>query len=349
VFQKEEPDMKQATTAPVLDTGRSFFSSSGRWAGERLLAAIQAGQSITPGVLRTADTLRKEEWVHYDQALVEEGKIRLRGIADLQAAGLTIPVPNAMGKTVFQWEKVSDMNPAEVSLSGMARTEDDRIEFDIANLPLPIIHKDFNLNLRTLAASRTTGETLDTTQARIAGRLVAEQLEAMLFVGGKTFGGNTIYGYLNHPDINPVDFSDNYAWDHASKTGETIFTDVLNAKKALEVDRFFGPYWLYVPSAYSAFIERDFKAASDKSVRTRLMEIDGIQSIKVCDQLTADNVVLVQATRDVVALVDGEPLQTIQWDIEGGFVVKFKAFQIAVPLIRSDAAGRCGVCVIKQI
>jgi hypothetical protein len=345
------PKKAKASAGPAvqtIDTGRTFYGS-GRWAGERLLAAIQGGRPITPSELRTADTLSKDEWVHFDQALVEEAKIRLRGVADLQAAGLTIPVPNAMGKTVFQWEKLSDMNPAEVSLSGVARTEDDRVEYTLSSLPLPIIHKDFNLNLRTLAASRERGESLDTTQARVAGRLVAEQLESMLFTGGKTFGGNTIYGYLTHPNINPVDFSDNYAWDHASKTGETIFTDVLNAKKALEVDRFFGPYWLYIPSAYSAFVERDFKAASDKSVRTRLLEIDGIQSIRVVDQLTADNVVLVQATRDVVALVDGEPLQTIQWDIEGGFVVKFKAFQIAVPLIRSDAQGRCGVAVIKQI
>lgn len=345
------PKKAKASAGPAvqtLDTGRTFYGS-GRWAGERLLAAIQGGRPITPNELRTADTLSKDEWVHFDEALVEEAKIRLRGIADLQAAGLTIPVPNAMGKTVFQWEKLSDMNPAEVSLSGVARTEDDRGEYTLASLPLPIIHKDFNLNLRTLAASRERGEALDTTQARVAGRLVAEALESMLFVGGKTFGGNAIYGYLNHPNLNGVDFTDNYAWDHASKTGETILADVIAAKKALETDRYFGPYWLYLPAAYSSVVEKDFKAASDKSIRTRIGEIDGIQAIRVVDQLTADNVVLVQATRDVVALVDGEPLQTIQWDIEGGFIVKFKAFQIAVPLIRSDAQGRCGVAVIKQI
>jgi hypothetical protein len=111
----------------------------------------------------------------------------------------------------------------------------------------------------------------------------------------------------------------------------------------------FGPYWLYVPSGYSTVLEGDFKAASDKTIRQRLMEVDRLVKITVVDQLTADNVVMVQPTRDVVALVEGEPLQSVQWDVEGGFIVKFKAFQIAVPLIRADAQGRCGVCVLKQL
>ncbi len=334
---------------PITLDRHPFDGGSGRWAGERLLRALQEGRPIAPSELRTNDTLRKDEWKAYDTALVEEGVIRLRAVADLIAAGLTIPVTNAMGKTLFQWEKMYDMNAAEVSLSGISRTEDDRVEFELGNLPLPITHKDFNLNLRTLAASRTTGEPLDTTQARIAGRLVAEQIESMLFVGGKTFGGNTIYGFLTQPNVNPVDFTDNYAWDHASKTGETILADVLAAIKALEGDRFYGPYKMYIPSAYSTVIEKDFKAASDKSIRQRLSEIDRLQSIGVADQLTADNVVLFQATKDVAAMVEGEPLQTVQWDIEGGFKIKFKAFTIQVPLIRADAQGRSGVAIIKQV
>jgi hypothetical protein len=71
--------------------------------------------------------------------------------------------------------------------------------------------------------------------------------------------------------------------------------------------------------------------------------MDGIQSISTVDQLPADNVVLVQATSDVVVWVQGERLQTVQWDTEGGFNINFKAFQIAVPLVRSDSAQRSGV------
>jgi len=77
------------------------------------------------------------------------------------------------------------------------------------------------------------------------------------------------------------------------------------------------------------------------------MEIDRLEKIQTVDQLTASNVVLVQATRDVVAMVTGETLQTVQWDVQGGFVIKFKAFAIQVPLIRADAQNRSGVIHLK--
>jgi uncharacterized linocin/CFP29 family protein len=327
----------------------SSLGASGRWAGEQFLRALNAGQPISPQVLRTLDTLRKDEWKHLDEALVEEGVIRLRGIADLIAAGLTIPVPNAMGKTLVEFETITDMNDADVSLGGVGGTEDDRVDFALDGIPLPITHKDFKLNLRTLTASRMRGESLDTTQARIAGRKVAEKLEHMLFNGGKTFGGKTIYGYTTHPNINTQDFENNEAWDNASKDGAGILTDVLAALTKLKADRFYGPYWVYIPSTYDVTLSNDFKANSDLTIRQRLLLVDGIARVTTADQLADGNIVVVQATRDVVALVDGENLQTVQWDIEGGFVVKFKAFAIQVPLIRADVAGRCGVCIIKQL
>jgi hypothetical protein len=43
-----------------------------------------------------------------------------------------------------------------------------------------------------------------------------------------------------------------------------------------------------------------------------------------------------QDTVDVAAWVQGEPLQTVQWDEYGGFEINFKAFAIGVPLIRTD-------------
>lgn len=334
---------KAAVVAAKADSGRAFYGgASGRWAGERLLRALKEGRPISPKELRTLDVLRKDEWIHLDNALIEEAKIRLKGIADLMGAGLTIPVANAMGKTIFQWETMTDMEPAITSLSGVDRSEDDRVEFDLNNLPLPITHKDFNLNLRTLSASRERGEALDTTQARVAGRLVSERLEQMLFAGGPTFGSAPIYGYTTHPNRNLGVFASG-VWSGGGVTGEQILADVLTWIGQLEADRMYGPYWLYVPSGFSTKLENDFKANSDKTIRQRLLEVDRLQMISTVDQMPANNVVLVQATVDVVAVVEGEPLQSVQWDVEGGFVIKYKAFQIAVPLIRADADGRSGV------
>jgi len=343
-FFNEGGGEKKMVEKASIETGKTFWrGASGRWAGERLLKVLQKGEPITPAALRTLDTLRKDEWVAFDEALVAEAAIRLRGVADLLAAGLTIPVKNAMGKTVLEYEKITDMEPALVSMDGAVRTENDRVEFELDSIPLPITHKDFFINLRTLTASRERGESLDTTQVRAAGRLVAEETERMLFLGGKTFGGKAIYGYTNHPDRNLANFITNGNWAAAAKTGENILEDVLDMITRAQADRMYGPYWVYVPQNSSVKLEDDFKANSDKTIRQRVMEVDGIRAVRVVDQLTANNIVLVQATIDVAAMADGIPLQTVQWDIEGGFVINFKAFQIAIPLIRSDAQGRSGV------
>jgi uncharacterized linocin/CFP29 family protein len=327
-----------------VDVGSRFWGgSSGKWAGEQMLRALKEGRGLTPAALRTLDTLRKDEWKAFDEALVQEAAIRLRAVADLYGAGLVKPITNGLAKTVLEYEKVTDMNPATTSLDGMTRTEGDRQEFSLSSLPLPITHKDFWINLRTLMASRERGEALDTTQVRTAGRLCAEAAELMLFAGGKTFGGLPIYGYLTHPNRNLDTFGTNGNWAAAAKTGADCLEDVLSMIALLEADRMYGPYWLYVPSNSSTKLEEDFKANGDQTIRERLLKVDRLEKITVVDQLTANNLVMVQATSDVVQMVEGEALQTIQWDIEGGFQINFKAFQIQVPLIRADAQDRCGI------
>jgi hypothetical protein len=182
-------------SAPAFDASvvqpmtQVFSREGGRWATQMMKKAFMEGKALSSAALRTLDTLRHEDWKVFDQALVEEALIRLVGVADLQAAGLVKPVKNSLGKTVFGWEQATFMDPAIVSMDGRAKSTNDKIEFALNQNPLPITHKDFFLNLRQLEASRNSGEPLDTTQVRMAGRVVAEQAEKMLFQGGPTFGG----------------------------------------------------------------------------------------------------------------------------------------------------------------
>lgn len=327
-----------------VDSGRQLFGgASGRWATSQIKRALMEGRNLSASELRTLDTLRHEEWKFFDDALVQEATIRLRGVADLIAAGLVKNVPNALGKSVFAYEKVTDMDAASVSLDGLGRTSNDKQEFSLNQMPLPIVHKDFFLNLRNLAASREKGEPLDTTMVRTAGRVVAEKMEYMLVNGGPTFGGLPIYGYTTHPHRNTSGFGSNGDWAQSAKTGENILTDVQTMLTALAGDRMFGPYWIYVPVDAGVKLEGDFKANVSQTIRQRLESIDGIAGVRVLDQLATSNVLMVQATEDVAAWVNGENLQTIQWDEYGGFQINFKAFAIGAPLIRSDADGRSGI------
>jgi uncharacterized linocin/CFP29 family protein len=339
----------------IIDDGRSFWTGSqGKWAGEQLLKALgraRKGDDITkvfgPASLRTNDTLRRYEWVQFDSVLIAEAQIRLRAVADLIALGLVKNIPNGMAKTVLEYEKITDIDAATTSLDGITRSENDRIEFSPAQLPLPITHKDWYLNIRALLASRITGEPLDTTHARLAGRKCAEEAENMLFNGGKTFMGNPIYGYLTHPSRNTMGYGTNGTWNQSAKTGSDIIVDIESAISILEGDRQYGPYDIYLPPNASVKMSDDFKANSDRTIRERILAMDQVRDIKVADQLPNGNIVVVALNSDNVEIVQGEPLQTIQWDVEGGFRVNFKAFQILVPLIKADAKGRSGIVHIS--
>lgn len=327
-----------------LSQGRDFMSSAtGMWAGLQFLAAFKAGKGISTSALRTLDTLQRDEWKYFDDELVAEAQLRLRGVADLYTAGLVKRIPNGLGKTVLEYETIGGMDPATVSLDGVTRGENDRIEFGFGNLPLPITHKDFYLNLRHLLASRERGEPLDTTHVRAAGRVVAETAEEMLFLGSKTFAGLPLYGYLTHPNRNTMGFGTNGAWGLTAKTGDNIIEDVNTMITAAENDRMFGPFIIYVGSGMSLKMSSDFKVNSDRTIKERVLAMDQISDIRVADKMPASTVLMVQMTSDVVQWVEGEPLQTVQWDIHGGFQINFKAFQIGVPFIRADISGRSGI------
>jgi uncharacterized linocin/CFP29 family protein len=253
-------------------------------------------------------------------------------------------VPNALGKMVVGYEKVTDMDVASTSLDGLGQTNNDVQEFDLSQMPLPITHKDFFINLRKLAASRESGEALDTTNIRVAGRRVVEQLEKMLFQGGPTFGTLKIYGYTTHPDRNHAAFDGGKDWGDATKTGTSYLDRRADDEAGLIDDRFYGPFTIYVSSDADTQLDRDYDTSANRiSIRARLLQVAGLTAIRVADQLPTANVVMKQDSSDVAVWVNGENLQTIQWDEAGGLKVHFKAMAIGVPLVKSTSAGRSGV------
>lgn len=297
-------------------------------------------------LIGNAATLRKDEWKHYDDVILKVTEERLRGVADLYAAGLTYTIPNGMGSTVLEYEDMSDMEAAQLSMDGATRGDKDRPEFDISYLPLPITHKDFMINARVLAASRTTGSPLDTTMAEMAARKVAEKLEDMLFNGASTYayGGGTIYGYTDFPSKNTYSLTANWdELDSSSIDGEGILSDVIGMKAASIAAGFYGPWVLYIPTNFETAMDKDFKVNSDKSIRQRVLEIDGLTDIRVADKLTADNVILVQMTSDVVRMVNGMAVTPVEWNTEGGMILHYKVMTIQVPQLRATQEGDCGI------
>lgn len=303
------------------------------------------GKAVAMPLTTNAATLRKDEWVEYDKTVIKTVRDRLVGVNDLVQRGLTYTIGNGMGTTVLQYEDMNDPGTAHVSMDGATRGENDRPEYVMNYLPLPITHSDFQLNARVLAASRNGSMPLDTTNSESAARRVAEKLEDMLFTATTfTYGGGTIYSYLNHPHINPVTLGTH--WDSSSKSGANILTDVEGMMEASIEAGFYGPWVLYVPKGYQVVLGQDYTTGYPKTIRQRLLELENLEAIKIADRLTAHKVVLVQMTADVVRMVIGMGITPVEWETEGGMIIRMKVMTIQVPQIRSDQNGNCGVTVL---
>jgi uncharacterized linocin/CFP29 family protein len=292
----------------------------------------------------TNATLRRDEWKQLDDALLRVQRERLTGFDDLQANGLVYNLNNGIGTTVLEHHKISDAMSAELSMDGKVRGQNDRPDYKTEYLPIPIVHVDYEINMRALEASRSLGNPLDISSAESAVRRIREKLDDMLFTDTSyAFGGGTIYSYLNHPDRNEVTLST--AWDASGKSAGDIVDDVVAMKQASIDAKHYGPWVIYIPTSYETVLDEDYdtNGQSTQTIRERILKISGIQDIKVADRLADDNVVMVQMTSNVVRIVNGMPIQNVEWKSEGQFVGNYKVMTIQVPQIRSDYNGNTGL------
>lgn len=309
----------------VMDDGKTYVVNNGE-------AQLHTNDGL----------LMYDEWKDLDRTVIDVATDRLVGIADLQSMGLTHNL-GSIGVTISQWEEYSDMTDADVSMSGVTKGEEDTPAYDQASVPVPIIHKDFRINIRRLEASRQFGEALDTTSSNVASRKVAEKSEDMLFAGDPTtVAGNTIYGYTNFPARNTDTLST--AWDSVTDN-QDIIDDVLTMCDSARADNYYGPFTLYIPSGYEGTMDDDFKPGSGdtRTVRERILQIESVARVVVADRLSADNVILVQMTSDVVDLAVAQDVTTVQWDSQGGMSEHFKVMAVWVPRLKQDYDGRTGI------
>jgi hypothetical protein len=224
-------------------------------------------------------TLTKDAWILFDTAVVRAVYARLRAFADIRAAGNTFNLPNGMAHTVLQWQTVGDITPATISMDPARRSEGDQPSMDIGNLPLPIIHKDFDFSARQIAVSRSgiVPMPLDTTTAELAGRKVAEAVE-QLTVGATTFsfGGSSIYGFTNFP--NRALKTDMPVPDGTN--GTAVINAILALRQLLINNKHYGPYMFYTNDQWSQVLDNDFKANTDSTLRQRILSIEGIQDVR---------------------------------------------------------------------
>lgn len=316
--------------------------------GRSYITVNHEGKEKAFPLVNATATLRKEEWIELDRAVVQAARERLRLVADLRGAGLTYNLTNGMGKTVLQTQTQSDITAARISMNPISKADGDRPEFEINNLPLPVIHHDFWFSAREIAASRSDGYTpIDTTTAQAAARKVAEEAEKLALGTADSFsyGGGTIYGLVNfNLRITKTGLNDPAG---GSWTPSKTVTDVLDMRQK-SIDNFhYGPWMLYMGTTWNKYLDEDYSASKgDNTLRERLKKIDGIQDVRTLDFLSGANakdIILVQMTSDVIRIVNGMDITTVQWETQGGMQINFKVMAIMVPQLRADFNDKTGI------
>jgi uncharacterized linocin/CFP29 family protein len=290
----------------------------------------------------TGGVLKKDEWVLFDREVIETARRRLTLVQDMLGRGLRFPIQNPLGVTRIEWHTVSHIEGAFVDMSPSTPGREDRVEFALQAIPLPIIHKEFRLNIRYLEASRRGGTPIDTMEITQATRLVSETIEQMVLTGWpQLYGGMSIYGLTTAPYRNTGSLGGQ--WTNSAYTGAQIIADLQAMISALQADFFYGPYVVYIPLNYDNKLNEDYKANSDLTIRQRILEMPQIEDIRASEFLAANTVLMFQPTKEVLDLVDGFGPTLVQWDGAGGFEFFFKVIAMMIPRMKWNKSLNSGV------
>jgi len=311
--------------------------------GRAYITQNQGGKPKAVPVANTTATLRKDDWKMLDDAIVAAAKPRLKLVGDLRARGLQFTIPDGMGRTILETETVSDINDADISMDPARETQGDRPVFELGQLPLPIICKDFHFGARQIQASRNGGSPLDTTMAELAARKVAEMAEKLAIgvapSSAYAFGGGTIYGLTNYSGAMTKTITTPDGTNQA-----TTLAEVLAMRKQSTDAYHYGPWMIYNSPAWDQWLDNDFSTSKgDMTLRERLLKINGILGFQTLDYLTNYDLLLVQMTSDVIRIVVGMEVTTIQWETMGGLRKHFKVMAILVPQLRADQNSNTGI------
>lgn len=310
-------------------------SGMGGTPAQRLMA-----NGLNLNTLRTNAVLLKDEWIELDTRVVKIAQERLTIVSDLIEMGLTYDL-GGIGTTISQWQMESDLTPATISMEPDSEDNRDLLNYELAQVPIPIIHKDFSLGVRQLEATRRMGSNIDLTNADAAARKVAIGMEDLVIGGNNaTFGGNVIYGITNHP--NRITGNATGPWLGTGNI-DNAYQTVVAMLAAADAAHFYGPFNLYVAPGLGMALYQYYGDGSGQTVEMRLQNLTLINKIAVDDRLPAGTVTLIQMDTSVIDLAIGQPLMPVEWQDKGGLVTNYKVLTAMAPRLKADVNGRLGI------
>lgn len=333
-----------------MKANRAFRTSGGFGPGTIVPPSVQQAllQDLSISQLRSLAPLPDEAQRVIDSAVVRVGRDRLTLVNDLLSEGLVYNLSDPLSVTEVYWESLAEVGGATRAMNPQARGENQLEDRRGYRLPVFITMDDFNMGVRLLRASQRAGQPLDTSMIEQATRRVNEGIEDQAINGiPGLFGGHPVYGLLNAPGAQHVAYGSNESWTAAGHDGEDILADVESLIAAAHAAKRFGPYNLYVNTAYGIKLStHDFKANSDKTIWSRLEEIQvGGRNlrIRVADMMPPDRVALVQMTSDVIDVVNGQAPIAVPWTSADGFMFHWLVMAIVITRVKQDYENNSGI------
>jgi hypothetical protein len=314
------------------------------------IADLQA-QGVNSPVFN-AVVFTRDDWIEIERAAVRLPRQNLSAYMDLRNAN-TRGGFNAWNKLSLEYLAVSDAGEAVKDMDATAPGRDDTPTNLIRSIPLPVMHVDFGYPQRLIDASGAANINIVSEMVEQGTRRIWEMVEKTLIgtEAGLTWGGrstgpfpqtgtSTEWGYTTFPyKVAKTDLT--------APTGsnpEAIVQDVMEMIETMHTNGYNGPFVLYHSTPYSLYLNSDYyRSGSTSAVRTvreRLMEIEGLTSIRRLNYLTSGyQLVLVDLGTGQFQAIDGMQPRVVQWQERAGMIQKFMVMAIQVSLLKAPSNG----------
>ena len=311
------------------------------------IRALVSGQ-VSVAEMRAMRPLPENAQKLIDDAVVRVGLDRLTVVGDVLAAGLRYNLTDFWGVTQIQWDEMAEVGYARRTMNPQARGENQLTERRARRLPVYLTWDSFELGVRTLAASQRVGAPIDTTLIEQKTRRVNEAIEDAMINGvAQNVFGDTIPGLMNAPNVNAYEYElVGGTWTAAAKTGQQILDDVLGMITLAHTAHRYGPYNLYVNTAYDVVLNKNFVTNYPTTIRERLQQIQaGGRNlvVKAADMLATNRTVLVQMTSDVVDVIAGQEPTVLSWEGASGLDLHWMVMACMVPRVKTDFGDSSGI------
>jgi hypothetical protein len=305
--------------------------------------AMRKNSALSQKFLNVNGTLPHEAYIKWDEKVVDVARKELTLVQDMARYNL-VDASLDLGDIVANYEKIGDMTSANVDMDGVTPGQRDRIVFTTAGVPVPIFHKEFQLNQRQIqAAMDRPGRQLTTLGVSTATRLVADKVNEMCWDGfNRVVDGKQIFGLTNHPNRNTKSISN--AWGGGS---ETPIADVQDMITKLQADNYgYGENScvLYVSSDNWSFIDNDYSTAKgEKTYKQRFEAFAPIAEVRLGTGLSDGELVLVEMREDVVELKVAQDFTWFENPQQHMMQHDFEVMSAMALVVKTDSNNNCGV------